>query len=36
MCAGPAFDYGLGDGPGTCLWIGNLDDGCGVLQEFND
>ena len=17
---GPAFDYGLGDGPGTCLW----------------
>ena len=36
MYAGPAFDYGLGDGPGTCLWIDNLDDACGVLQEFKD
>jgi hypothetical protein len=32
--AGKDFDYGLGDGPGTVLWIDNLDDACGVLQEF--
>ena len=32
--SGPDFDYGLGDGPGTCLWIDNLDDACGVLQYF--
>jgi hypothetical protein len=32
--SGPDFDYGLGDGPGTSLWIDNLDDACGVLQEF--
>lgn len=32
--SGPDFDYGLGDGPGTTLWIDNLDDACGVLQEF--
>ncbi|KAL7574516.1 hypothetical protein ACA910_015872 [Epithemia clementina (nom. ined.)] len=36
MYAGPDFDYGLGDGPGTCLWIDNLDDACGILQEFKD
>lgn len=34
--SGPDFDYGLGDGPGTCLWIDNLDDACGVLQEFKE
>jgi DNA polymerase I-like protein with 3'-5' exonuclease and polymerase domains len=34
--SGPDFDYGLGDGPGTALWIDNLDDACGVLQEFKD
>jgi len=34
--SGPDFDFGLGDGPGTCLWIDNLDDSCGVLQEFKD
>lgn len=34
--SGPDFDYGLGDGPGTVLWIDNLDDACGVLQEFKD
>lgn len=32
--AGPNFDYGLGDGPGTVLWIDNLDDAAGVLQVF--
>ena len=32
--SGPDFDYGLGDGPGTTLWIDNLDEACGVLQEF--
>jgi DNA polymerase-1 len=32
--SGPQFDYGLGDGPGTTLWIDNLDDACGILQEF--
>lgn len=32
--SGDSFDYGLGDGPGTCLWIDNLDDAYGVLQEF--
>jgi 3'-5' exonuclease len=32
--SGEDFDYGLGDGPGTVLWIDNLDDACGVLQEF--
>ncbi|GAX09828.1 DNA polymerase I [Fistulifera solaris] len=34
--SGPDFDYGLGDGPGSCLWIDNLDDACGVLQEFKE
>jgi hypothetical protein len=34
--SGPEFDYGLGQGPGTTLWIDNLDDACGVLQEFKD
>jgi hypothetical protein len=33
--SGPDFDYGLNDlGPGTMLWIDNLDDACGVLNEF--
>jgi hypothetical protein len=32
--SGPDFDYGLGNGPGTVLWIDNLDDACGILQEF--
>lgn len=34
--SGEGFDYGLGDGPGTCLWIDNLDDACGVLQVFKE
>lgn len=34
--SGPDFDYGLGEGPGSTLWIDNLDDACGVLQEFKD
>jgi len=34
--SGPDFDYGLGDGPGTSLWIDNLDDAYGVLQEFKE
>lgn len=34
MYAGPDFDYGLGDGPGTALWIDNLDEACGLIQEF--
>lgn len=32
--SGEDFDYGLGEGPGSVLWIDNLDDACGVLQEF--
>jgi len=34
--SGPDFDYGLGHGPGASLWIDNLDDSCGLLQEFKD
>jgi hypothetical protein len=34
--SGPDFDYGLGDGPGTALWIDNLDESFGVLQEFKE
>ncbi|KAI2490046.1 DNA polymerase A domain [Fragilaria crotonensis] len=34
--SGPDFDYGLGDGPGSTLWIDNLDDSAGLLQEFKD
>jgi len=34
MYSGPYFDYGLGDGPGTCLWIDNLDDAYDVLQIY--
>ena len=34
--SGPDFDYGLGDGPGTALWIDNLDDSFGILQEFKE
>jgi len=34
--SGPDFDYGLGDGPGTTLWIDNLDDAHDVLQEFKE
>ena len=30
--SGPDFDYG--DGPGTVLWIDNLDDAVGVLEVF--
>jgi len=32
--SGPDFDYGLGEGKGTALWIDNLDDAFGVLQVF--
>ena len=31
--SGQDFDYGLGDGPGTMLWIDNLDDACGILND---
>lgn len=34
--SGPDFDYGLGQGPGATLWIDNLDDACGILQEFKE
>jgi DNA polymerase-1 len=34
--SGPTFDYGLGEELGTCLWIDNLDDAYGILQEFKD
>jgi hypothetical protein len=34
--SGPDFDYGLGQGPGTTLWIDNIDDAHGVLQEFKE
>ena len=34
--SGPDFDYGLGEPPGSVLWIDNLDDACGVLQEFKE
>ena len=33
--SGPDFDYGFGE-KGTTLWIDNLDDAAGVLQEFKD
>lgn len=36
MFSGPDFDYGLGEPPGTALWIDNLDDSFGVLQEFKE
>jgi 3'-5' exonuclease len=36
MYSGPDFDYGLGQGPGTTLWIDNLDDAHGMLQYFKD
>jgi len=32
--SGPDFDYGLGQPLGSKLWIDNLDEACGVLQEF--
>ena len=32
--SGPDFDYGLGAEPGSTLWIDNLDDAHGILQEF--
>lgn len=34
--SGPDFDYGLGQEPGSTLWIDNLDDACGILQEFKE
>lgn len=34
--SGPDFDYGLGNGPGTVLWIDNLDDSAGLLYEFKE
>ena len=34
--SGEDFDYGLGDGPGTMLWIDNLDYSKGILYEFQD
>mmetsp|Transcript_15877 Transcript_15877/g.43921 ORF Transcript_15877/g.43921 Transcript_15877/m.43921 type:complete len:1174 (+) Transcript_15877:74-3595(+) len=32
--SGPDFDYGLGAPLGSTLWIDNLDDAHGILQEF--
>lgn len=32
--SGPDFDYGLGDGPGTMLWIDNLDDSAGIINDY--
>jgi hypothetical protein len=32
--SGPNFDYGLGASIGSTLWIDNLDDAHGILQEF--
>ena len=32
--SGPDFDYGLGVEKGSTLWIDNLDDAHGILQEF--
>ena len=34
--SGPDFDYGLPGGPGTMLWVDNLDDSHGLLQEFKE
>lgn len=34
--SGPNFDYGLGEKPGSTLWIDNLDDACGILMEFKE
>ena len=36
LFSGEGFDYGLGDPPGTALFVDNLDDSFGVLQEFKD
>ena len=36
MYSGPDFDYGLGGGPGTALWIDNLDESEGILNLFAD
>jgi len=32
--SGPNFDYGLGASIGSTLWIDNIDDAHGILQEF--
>jgi len=32
--SGPEFDYGLGSSIGSTLWIDNIDDAHGILQEF--
>ena len=34
ICGGPHVDFG--DGPGTTVWVDNLDAAEGVLQEFKD
>jgi len=36
LYSGPDFDYGLGAEPGSTLWVDNLDDSYGVMQEFKD
>lgn len=36
MYSGRDFDYGLGDGPGTALWVDNLDDSFGLIQFFKE
>ena len=33
---GPDVDFGLGDGPGTSVWIDNLDEAEGLLMLFKD
>jgi len=32
--SGPDFDYGLGAPIGSTLWVDNIDDAHGILQEF--
>ena len=32
--SGPQFDYGLGQSPGSTLWIDNLDSSFGLLEIF--
>jgi len=34
ICSSPEFDYGLGGKLGTMLWMDNLADAHGILQEL--
>ena len=36
MFGGPEIDFGLGEGKGSVLWIENINDSAGLLQEFKE